>query len=135
MYKLNEEKMFHDVADDVAVVINLTTGVYFGFNAFGTAVLNSLLDGAGAEQIAAAARKFDGCPENIDTLVSDFIDTLVEKEVLIKADDSFRDAEIGKDAVKEGFTPEVEEFSEVQDLILADPIHEVDEQQGWPVLK
>jgi len=28
----------------------------------------------------------------------------------------------------------LDEFAEVQDLIMADPVHEVDVEMGWPVL-
>ena len=35
----------------------------------------------------------------------------------------------------DGFTLVLDEFSEVQDLILADPVHDVDVEKGWPVFK
>ena len=39
-YALNESKMFMDIEDGVAIIINSETGIYYGFNAFGTSVLN-----------------------------------------------------------------------------------------------
>ena len=38
-------------------------------------------------------------------------------------------------AFAEGFDLTLDEFSEVQDLLLADPVHDVDVEEGWPVLK
>ena len=38
-------------------------------------------------------------------------------------------------ALEEGFELHVDAFAEAADLILADPIHDVDEGMGWPVMK
>ena len=41
MYRLNVEKMFFDIADGQAVVINLLSGIYYGTTALGSVVLES----------------------------------------------------------------------------------------------
>ena len=43
-------------------------------------------------------------------------------------------AEIPESAFADGFELTLDEFAEVQDLLLADPVHDVDVDQGWPVL-
>ena len=135
MYKLNEEKMFYDVADGVAVIIDFTTGIYYGFNSFGTAVLAAYLSGADEETLTEALQKKNGCPADIRKTLEAFSRKLLEKEILISADGTPAEAQINEDLLKEGFVPEFDEFSEVQDLIMADPIHEVDAEKGWPELK
>jgi len=135
MYHLNEEKMFHDVVDNVAIVIDFSTGVYFGFNTFGTAVLDAALAGGTAEEIASAVRNQNNCPENIIGIITDFLCGLVENQILLSDDDKGSPVEIPAQASRDGFIPTFERFSEVQDLILADPIHEVDPEQGWPAPK
>lgn len=135
MYKLNEEKMFYDVADGVAVIIDFTTGIYFGFNSFGTAVIDALLSGADEKLLAEALLKKSGCPADIENTVAVFSAKLLEKEILVKCDGEPSTVEIKDEFLNEGFDPEFEEFSEVQDLIMADPIHEVDASKGWPEVK
>ena len=135
MYKLNEEKMFYDVADGVAVIIDFTTGVYFGFNSFGTAVIDALLSGADEKLLAEALLKKSGCPADIENTVADFSAKLLEKEIIVKCDGEASACEVKDEFLSEGFKPEFDEFSEVQDLIMADPIHEVDASQGWPEVK
>ncbi len=132
MFKLNEEKMFHDVADGIAVVINFTTGVYYGFNPFGTAVLDCLLAGGSPELIAEAARQVSGCPDNIDSIILSFVENLKEKEILLETAGMPSASAMPPVITADSFIPEIEEFTEVQDLILADPIHEVDPEKGWP---
>ena len=37
-YTLNNDKMFVDITDGIAIVINSETGIYYGMNALGTNV-------------------------------------------------------------------------------------------------
>ena len=43
--------------------------------------------------------------------------------------------EVSAAALEDGFELHVDAFAEAADLILADPIHDVDEGMGWPVMK
>ena len=50
-YVLNEEKMFADVTDGIAIIINSETGIYYGLNGFGTAVYENLMNGSTKSEI------------------------------------------------------------------------------------
>ena len=52
-YVLNDEKMFADITDGIAIIINSETGIYYGMNALGTAVYENLINGASTESILA----------------------------------------------------------------------------------
>lgn len=136
MYKLNEEKMFFDMADGQAVVINFLSGMYYGTNSLGSAVLDRLVHGGAPDKIAAEAKALPGCPEDFDQMLQEFIGKLCEKEILVEGTARANDeAPIGEGALADGFALPLDEFSEVQDLILADPVHDVDVEQGWPIFK
>ena len=136
MYRFNEASMFYDEADGIGIVINFTTGIYYSFNTMGTAVLNLFKAGADAASAAEAVRRIDGCPENIPEAVQKFADGLLAKEIIIDDGADFnRAGEISAEAAADGFEPTFDEFSEVQDLIMADPVHDVDPNMGWPVMK
>ena len=131
MYKLNEAKMFYDIA----VVINFETGMYYGSSPLASAILDLLLKNADPAKILDAVKSLAGCPSDIDASFKAFIDELIAKEVVVESGSS-DDVEIKFDeaAYREGFELSFNEFSEVQDLLLADPIHDVDVESGWPVL-
>ena len=40
-YKLNEEKMFADISDNIAIIINTQTGIYYGLNCLATLVFEN----------------------------------------------------------------------------------------------
>lgn len=134
MYKLNEEKMFYDMAEGQAIVINFTTGMYYGTSSLGSAVLDSLLAGADIESICNAIQTLPGCPDDIRAQLSAFVDQLLEKEILVPAESTGAVCTIEVSSLSDGFKLTVDEFAEVQDLILADPVHDVDVEQGWPIL-
>lgn len=135
MYKINEEKMFYDMAEGQAIVINFTTGMYYGTSSLGSAILDALVAGASVESVLTAVQALPGCPEDMAAGLEAFIARLLEKEVIVAVEGEGTAAcAIDAAALQDGFALTVDEFAEVQDLILADPVHEVDVEMGWPVL-
>ena len=59
---------------------------------------------------------------------------LLEKEILTAGETTDAGCAIDAGALTDGFALTVDAFDEVQDLILADPIHDVDVEQGWPIM-
>ena len=136
MYQLNGEKMFFDIADGQAVVINFVSGMYYGTTALGSVILERLLNGCAPAESAGAVKSLPGCPEDFDAQLDAFITKLRNKEILLDGEtDPGGGEEIGDMALADGFELTLDEFSEVQDLILADPVHDVDVEQGWPFFK
>ena len=56
-YALNEAKMFADITDGIAISINSETGIYYGANTQGTAVVEQLFKGASVESVASREAK------------------------------------------------------------------------------
>ena len=50
-YQLNENKMFADITDGIAIIINSETGIYYGMNAFGTQVYENIAQGVSTDKI------------------------------------------------------------------------------------
>ena len=55
-YVLNEEKMFADVTDGIAIIINSETGIYYGLNGLGTAVYENLMNGSSVAEDRKSTR-------------------------------------------------------------------------------
>lgn len=136
MYKLNEEKMFYDIADGQAIIINFVTGMYYGASALGSMVLDALMQGKAPKQIVDTIKNNEGCVVDIDQRVERFIAALTEKEIFISDDQPYSQESLGDFVVADGdYSLELNEFAEVQDLLLADPVHDVEADIGWPKLK
>jgi hypothetical protein len=130
-FVLNEAKMFSDIADGIAIVINSETGIYYGMNNFGTAVFENLLQGASTEDILAAAKTLPNAPEDMEQRLLDFVKQLKDFAILMEGEGS-GSADLDASTLGEdGFVLKVQEYSDAQELLLADPIHEVKTETGW----
>ncbi|MBP3269990.1 MAG: PqqD family protein [Bacteroidales bacterium] len=132
-FQLNEAKMFADITDGIAIVINSATGIYYGMNGFGTAIFENLLEGSSTSDIAAAVKEIPGVSEDFDSALDAFIDSLVEFELVVPRDEAYvRTVSIDPSvAVADEFKPVCTAYQDVQELLFADPIHEVDVDEGW----
>ena len=136
MYKLNEEKMFYDYADGQAVVINYQTGMYYGMNLLSSVVLDRIVAGKDVEEIITAVKVLPQCPPDIAERVYNFVKELQEAEVIVSGPAVSGGAEpLAKEVAEDGFELKLDMFAEMSDLLRADPVHDVDMNEGWPVLK
>jgi len=132
-YRLNEAKMFADVTDGIAIIINSETGIYYGMNEFATQVYEYLQKGVSAEKVLDAIKKVPNIPDYTVENFDMFINILLEKEIMLKTSEN-TDIEVSfnPEMVKENkYAIELKEYNDAQELLLADPIHEVKESEGW----
>ncbi len=131
-YVLNDSKMFADVTDGIAIIINSETGIYYGLNGLGTAVYENLMNGASSEKVLAALKSCNGAPVDIEARLTKFIDTMVGYELIMEGAASDAEANIDANiAAEDEFEMDVNEYNDAQELLLADPIHEIKEETGW----
>jgi hypothetical protein len=130
-YVLNDEKMFSDIADGIAIVINSETGIYYGMNGFGTIVFENILGGADTEDILAEIQKMPEAPDDAEARLAAFVVARLEKELVMEGQ-AEGTVSLDADIVKnDDIALEVKEYDDAQELLLADPIHEVKEDTGW----
>ncbi len=137
MYKLNEAKMFADVTNNVAIIINSETGIYYAMNNCGSVVFQAVTDGCSKQSIVENFKKFANCPTDIEQKLNAFIDELLQKEIIIEGEQTSNVPAFDESVItKDNFEMKVSEYADAQEMLLADPIHDVDEEEGWqPVFK
>lgn len=130
-YKLNEEKMFADVTDGIAIIINSETGIYYGLNGLGTIIYENIVNGANIEDILTKLKSM-GATNDIEKEFNKFIQTMLDKDLLIDADSSTAEVNINENIAREdNFELNIQEYNDAQEMLLTDPIHEVKEEAGW----
>lgn len=131
-YALNDSKMFMDIADGIAIVINSETGIYYGLNGFGTIVLEALTKGVDTDVVLKKIQSIQGVPADLEKDFFSFVEELIRDELLISASVQVSDFELDeKIAIADQFKMEIKAYSDAQEMLLADPIHEVKEETGW----
>lgn len=128
-YALNEEKMFADVTDGIAIIINSETGIYYGMNELATIIYENIINGASTETILSALKTKSNIPVNFEEDYNNFINAMIEMELVIEIEKS--EGIVNLPEKIEDFSISLKEYNDAQELLLADPIHEVKEETGW----
>jgi len=124
--RIPESKLAHEVIDGELIVIHFESGNYYSFNASGAAVWGWVMAGATPEQML---RAFSGAPPEAEEELGKFLQLLVDGGLLEAAP---APAVAAPDPTPVPWLlPRYEKYNDMQQLLLADPIHEV-EARGWP---
>jgi hypothetical protein len=142
-YAIDRANVVSDVIEGEAVIINLTTGTYYSLNETGSVLWGLLLLGPVSVSSAAAVMvvRYSGDTRAIQDAVADSLARLRSEGLVIETSD---DPEIPSTPeslapqttlapqtstgdVPPFVTPSLEIHTDMQDFLLVDPIHEVDD--------
>jgi hypothetical protein len=129
----------HEIFEGELVVVNLETGRYYAMKGESSDIFKLCLQEAcTAEIIAALSSNYTSeSPDAIGNSVQDYLENLkvegIISETVSRPDSA--PSPVLEAAEKRPFsTPAFEVHNDMQDLLMLDPIHEVDDA-GWPSLK
>jgi hypothetical protein len=133
-FRLNSPQVVAETIDGEAIIVNLVTGTYYSLPGDSMLVWTAILDGATVEKMAEAASRATGEPfEAASDAIGEFCASLEEQGLIVPvgengAGDAPVDFSDGGPGLLE---PAYESYSDMRDLVLLDPVHEV-EESGWP---
>ncbi|MCP9818862.1 PqqD family protein [Synechococcus sp. Cruz-9H2] len=132
---INADKVAHETIEDEVIIIHLETGTYYNLVDVGRDVWLGLEVGVPSQEIVKALSSAYGvAPELAGEAVEALLASLLAEEILVAADSSPASIEPFKLSDRTGCpftTPELTIHTNMADLLMLDPIHDVDEQ-GWP---
>jgi hypothetical protein len=133
--RINPEDVVHETVDGEVILISLQTGSYYSLEGSGAQIWAALLDGRCAAEVIAELEA--GCraePGAIRNAVLDLVEELMA-ERLVEPDGPGVEEPAQRPEAPAGAVPFVppvfHKFTDMQDFLLVDPIHEVGEA-GWP---
>ncbi len=139
--RVNAPKVIHEIIDGEAVIIDFDTGNYYSLDKVGTEVWEFIERSANLRDIREAlCGRYDGPREQIERAVDEFVAELQRENLVIldaaEATEGMASTETPAQAEPASgravFEPPVlYKYDDMQELLLLDPIHEVDET-GWP---
>ena len=138
---VNVPKVVHETIDGETIVIHMGTGTYYSLEGTGAEVWALVESGlARGDVVAGVQQRFDGDSALVEQSVLAFLDELID-EGLVVAGPS--DAPAGDPAAvaRNGWAPArfdapvLRKYTDMQEFMLVDPLHEVDEGAGWPHAK
>jgi hypothetical protein len=139
-FRINSPKIVHETIDEEVIILNLNNGNYYSLDKVGACVWSFVESGATvSETVEAIARRYDGTCVDMESAVNQLMAEL-QQENLIVPDEAKEPGCIKGLEVRSGTeglvfeAPILHKYTDMQDLLLLDPIHEVDET-GWPTVK
>lgn len=132
-YRANNPQVINETIDGEAIMINLVTGAYYSLDRIGGDVWAVLEHGASPDEVAEELSvRYDAPADAIGAGVSALIERLVAEDLIVEAPDASPRPAPPEATTKAPFSaPRLDKFTDMQDLILLDPVHEVD-SRGWP---
>jgi hypothetical protein len=128
---INKPHVNSEVFEDEVVVVNLLNGFYYSINKTGIDIWILIEKKLTKDQILKTF--LEKYPDNrIQEEVSEFVDELINESLVteIKADED-NPVDILNILKSEYHKPGFEKYTDMQDILLLDPIHDIDET-GWP---
>ena len=141
-YEANGNGVIHETIDGEAVIINLMSGRYYSIQGSGAEIWNLIHAKASIGQAARWLAQRYALPEtDMQNMVTQFLAQLVQEELIRPLPSSQGEspgnvdlelpaAEISAD--HPFARPALRTYTDMQDLLLLDPIHELDDA-GWPM--
>ena len=142
VFQVNSPKIVSETIDGEVIVVNIDRGYYYSLLKTG-ADLWSCIEGHLDSQrmIQEIGKKYDGSIEEITAAVDEFLDKLQHEDLIIAntiiiTPGAINHQESATGNEKPKFEkPILEKFTDMEDLLLLDPIHEIDVDAGWPNVK
>jgi Coenzyme PQQ synthesis protein D (PqqD) len=135
--RVNMPLVASEVIDGEAVLIHFETGCYYSAGKGGAEILNLITEGLTLEEIVADLADRYEAPGAVEQDVHRFISRLLEEKLIARVPQDDGGATVptpteGRPVIDQ--VPELLKFTDLEDLLLLDPIHDADEA-GWPVAK
>jgi hypothetical protein len=134
-YRANAPKVVYEDFEDETVLINLDSGSYYSFSGSGALIWGRIVSGESIASVMEYLREHFPDATDIALSVEDFVRELVEENLIVKNSSgtakNIKQAKAKIPSLAQFEKPVLQKYSDMQDLLLLDPIHEVDEA-GWP---
>ena len=141
-FKINAPRITHQTIDGETIIIDFDNGSYFSIDGVGAVIWEAVAQNATLNEIVALlTQRYAGDEADLFREVEQFLIEL-QRESLIAPLDSAPAAPRSAAPIAEPNptertkfqAPALNKYTDMQDLLLLDPIHDVDEQ-GWPLKK
>jgi hypothetical protein len=125
----------HECLDDEVIAINLESGAYFVLEGAAADCWSSLVDGASPDDVVRRLLgRYEVTEERARADATSVLAELQDAGMLVVEEGESGSIETLPGGTVPYAQPSVQKYDDLQDLLLLDPIHEVDDA-GWPVAR
>jgi len=141
-YRINSPNVVREYFDGEIVVVNLESGTYYSLENTSALIWALFEDGKSVEESAEHLSKvYSKSIDETKPLIEKFAKNLVEQELIVGMSQPADVGDLSDSLVAQinvnpttYSEPALKKYTDMQDLLLLDPIHDVD-AAGWPMPK
>jgi hypothetical protein len=136
-YRINRPRIVDEMVDGECLVIDMVTGSYYGCDGPSAFAWLTFAGGSTAEEVGdALAARFPVDATTARAEADHLLVTLIGHELMVDRGDeppvAVAEATATYDGTTDAYTPlAIDAFTDLADIILLDPVHDVSEA-GWP---
>ena len=132
-FRVNEPDVVAESIDGEVIIINLNSGAYYSSLGTGGAIWQALAANHSIDEtLDLLAAHYERPRAEIEADVTQFVAHLLDEALLQESAEpaTGNGLELGQPATFE--KPVLSKYTDMQELLLLDPIHDVDPSIGWP---
>lgn len=138
-YRINSPHVVAETLDGEATIVDLDSGTYYALNESGSFIWDALVAGTAQEDVIGTfASTYAIESAEARRATEELIGQLTDQRLVVASDGSAEnggasqvDGEADSNGRRPFREPELSTYTDMQELLLLDPIHEVDDS-GWP---
>lgn len=138
-FRMNAPDVINEVIEGEAIILHLGTGRYYSARGCGAEAWSWLSASVPVPSVVEAlGHLYDATPGEITAALDSFVGYLCDEKLIVAIDGDAPAAAPARPLPSAGGSkaafepPAMESFSDLEDLLLLDPVHEVNNELGWP---
>jgi hypothetical protein len=132
-FGINARQVMSETIDGETIIIHLGTGSYYSLQQVGADVWSAISRGANHDQLVdEVVGRYDVTRDDAEPAITALVSELKGEDLILSSENGASYQPIEAASEREAFaSPTLEKHTDMQDIILLDPVHEVDDR-GWP---
>ena len=124
---------FEDFGGEM-VAVNFDTGKYYGLSGSALVIWKLLIRPRSVDEIVQELnQRYLPGDHDVRQMVEGFVKILDDENLLLEIDGADMVADMSSEEMTPFVSPNLEVHSDLQELIMLDPVHDADPDHGWPV--
>jgi hypothetical protein len=140
VFAINNPHVVHETIDGETILIHLGTGTYYSLDGVAAEVWELLVAGASDSETGARLKaRYETDPARVEQCVGSLIEELLQEDLLTHGA-SDPTPVLPPDTAGFGLAgpfvePVLHKYTDMQEFMLVDPLHDVEADAGWPHVK
>jgi hypothetical protein len=137
-FRVNSPQIIWETVEEEVLLIDLGTGNYYSLRGSGAVIWHAVEQGAPVSEIVALLERAYGGDNELEVALTRFLEEIVAEGLVVPMAADGEATTAVEETIVSGApfeTPLLEKYTDMQELVLLDPVHDFEQAEGWPRAK